>query len=498
MPESQDAYDDLLDRYGRLVNVDAANGLLRWDQQVAMPEGGFPARSEQQSALSTVHHDLLTDEAVAADLAALADADLDGDRRAAVRDIRRQHERAATVPDDLVETHARRSSEANETWQAAKAEDDFDAFAPVLDELTDLRRERAAHIDPDRPAFAVLFEDTEPHLPLSTVERVLETLKERIPPLVEEIREDGDDLPTPFRDAAPFDDDTQMALSEAALETVGYDFERGRLDQSAHPFTSGTQFDCRVTTRFREHDPLAGLMMTLHEFGHAQYNLSLPQEAYGTPLGQSASSGVHESQSRFWENHVGRTKAVFDLFLPTVKDHRPGTENVTVDEAHRAANRIEPSNLIRVEADELTYHMHIVVRFEVERALLAGDVDVADVPRLWNEKMEEYLGVVPDTDTDGCLQDIHWCSRFVSFQNYTVGSVLAAQLDAAMREDLDVDGLVREGEFGPLREWLADSVHRHGRRHPTDELVEVATGEPLTADYYLDYAESKFRDLYGL
>jgi carboxypeptidase Taq len=463
-----------------------------------MPEGGFPARSRQQSALSAVHHDLLTDEAIGELLDELSDADLGAGERANVREIRREYERSAGVPDDLVEEHARRSSEANETWQAAKADDDFGAFAPELEELVDLRRERAEYVDPGAPAFEVMFEDNEPHLPLSTVERILDELKARVPPLVEEIREDGDVLPTPFRDAGPYDADDQMALSRAALERLDYDFDRGRLDTAPHPFTSGSQYDCRVTTRFRENDPLAGLMATIHEFGHATYNLGLPKEAYATPLGESGSHGVHESQSRFWENHVGRTKPFWELFLPTVKEHLPGLADVTPEEAYRAANRIYPENLIRVEADELTYHLHIVVRFEVERALVGGEIDVADVPEVWNEKMAEYLGVRPDTDTEGCLQDIHWCSRFVAFQNYTVGSILAAQLDATMRADLDVDGLVREGEFGPIHEWMTEHVHRHGRRYPTDELIEEATGEPLTADYFLDYAEGKFRDLYGL
>ncbi|MFB6219541.1 MAG: carboxypeptidase M32, partial [Halobacteriaceae archaeon] len=289
----------------------------------------------------------------------------------------------------------------------------------------------------------------------------------------------------------------QRALSEAGLEAVGYDFERGRLDTAPHPFTSGTQFDARVTTRFKEGDPLDALTATIHEFGHATYQLGLPTEEYGTPLGEARDLVVHESQSRFWENHVGRTKAFWDGFYPTFEEHL-GTD-LDAGTVYQAANRIYPENRIRVEADELTYHLHIVLRFEIERALISGDLDVREIPQVWNDKMEEYLGVRPETDAEGCLQDIHWShGNFGYFPTYSLGSVLAAQIDAAVREDLDVDGLVREGEFDPIHDWLGKQIHRHGCRYTTPELVEEATGEAYTADYFLDYAEEKFTDLYGL
>ena len=491
-----DAYDDACDRYRRISTLGDAQGVLYWDQQVTMPEGGTSARSQQLSALSAARHEKLTDDELGRLLDDAEDEDLDDEQAAVVREIRRDHERAAKVPGELVEEHTRLQSEAQDDWREAKANDDFSAFEPILTELLDLRIERAEYIDPNRDPYEVMFEDGEPDLGLDTVERIFEELKDGLVPLIEEIGA-SEGVPNAFEGS--FDEDAQRALSEDALDLLGYDWERGRLDTSAHPFTSGNQFDSRVTTRFHEEDPIDALTATIHEFGHATYNLGLRRDAYGSPLGQSRSHGVHESQSRFWENHVGRTKEFWELFLPSFKEQFPQVEDVTPEEAYRAANRVRDDNLIRVEADELTYHMHIILRSEVEKAFVSGDLEVGEIPQLWNEKMEEYLGLRPDTDSEGCLQDIHWTGGFARFQNYTVGSVLAAQLWATIEDELDDPrGLIRAGEFEPIHDWLTENVHRPGRRYSTDELVREATGEPLTAEYFLDYAEAKFGEIYGL
>ncbi|WP_255170663.1 carboxypeptidase M32 [Natrononativus amylolyticus] len=493
-----DAYEELTDRYEQIVYLGHAGMVLGWDQQVMMPEGGAPARAKQSAALSAARHDLLTDEAFGELLEACEAADLTDEQAAVVREIRRSYERSVNVPPELVSELSEHQSESQQTWKEAKGDDDFDAFAPSLERLRDLQIERAEHIAPDANPYEVMFEDREPHLPLETVEGIFDDLREHLVPLIDDIRENGRDLPSPF--TGTYDEDDQMALCEEVVDLLGYDRERGRLDTAPHPFMSGTQYDARITTRFKEEDPIDALTATIHEFGHATYQLGLRKEEYGSPLGESLSSGVHESQSRFWENHVGRTKPFWEFFLPTVKEHFPGLEDVTVDEAYAAVNRIYPENLIRVEADELTYHLHIILRCEIDRAFVEGDLEVSEIPDVWTGKMEDYLGVVPETDAEGALQDIHWSYNFAAFQHYTVGSVLAAQLDAAMREDLeaDVDDLIRRGEFAPLREWMEENVHRHGQRYPTEELVEVATGEPLTAEYFLEYVDEKFGDLYGL
>ncbi|WP_424016570.1 carboxypeptidase M32 [Halorientalis pallida] len=494
--EQSDVYESLTAHVRRMTNVGNAAGVLNWDQQVMMPEGGTPARSQQTAALSALHHELLTDDDLAEYLETLDGRDLDGDRAAVVREVRREHERATRVDGDLVEEISETTSNALPKWEQAKAEDDWDEFAPTLERIVELKREYATQIDPDRDPYEVLFEEYEPYLGIDTAERILERLREELVPLIDEIEASDADLADPFEGTYPEED--QEALVREALDTLGYDWDRGRLDTAAHPFSMGTQFDARVTTRFKPDDPLDALGSTIHEFGHATYTLGLPQDEYGTPLGQSRDLSVHESQSRLWENHVGRSRPFWDLFGPTVNDHL-GTD-VSPRELYEAANQIYPDNLIRVEADELTYHLHIILRFEIERDLVRGDLEVDEIPGVWNDKMDEYLGIRPDTDAEGCLQDIHWThGNFGYFPTYSLGSVLAAQLFAAAEDDLgDLDEDIRNGEFDDLHDWLTENVHRHGCRYTTDDLIEEATGEAFTADYFVDYAREKFGDLYGL
>ena len=497
--EAPDAYEALLDRVRRWNTVGSAAGVLGWDQQVMMPEGGTPARSKQLSTLSSIRHDMVTDDETGALLTELADADLTGERAAVVREIRREYKRADAVPVELVEEISETSSEALQAWEAAKADDDFEAFAPHLEKHVELQREYAEHIDPDRDPYEVLFEEFEPCLSMERTEEILAELRETLVPMIDAIRESDADLAVDTFEGT-FAEDQQEELARDALELVGYDFDRGRLDVSSHPFTAGNQFDCRVTTRFDESDPLGAVGSTIHEFGHAQYNLGLPQEQFGTPLGESRDLSVHESQSRLWENHVGRSRAFWERFLPIFQDHFPQTDDATVEDAYQAFNQVHEDNLIRVEADELTYHLHIVVRFEIERDLVRGDLAVEDVPEVWNDKYEQYLGIRPETDSEGCLQDIHWShGNFGYFPTYSLGSVMAAQLfDAAESEIDDLDAKIAAGDFDDLQAWLGENVHEHGARYETNELVERATGEPFSADAFTDYVESKYGDLYDL
>ncbi len=497
--EEPTAYSQLLDRYGRIANVGHAQGLLSWDQQVMMPSGGTPARSRQLSTLSAIGHELLVEEETGRLLAELDGAELTAEQAAAVREIRREYEREVQVPTELVERISRTSSEALEAWEQAKENDEFDTFAPHLRELVELKREYAEQIDPDREPYEVLFEEYEPCLPLDHAERILERVREHLVEMIEEIKASDADVTTDAF-AGSYDADRQAELARDALDLLGYEWDRGRLDTSSHPFTSGTQFDSRITTRFDESDPLGALTSTIHEFGHATYQLGLPTDAYATPLGEARDLSVHESQSRLWENHIGRSQAFWELFLPAFQERFSAAAEVSAQEAYEAANQVYEDNLIRVEADELTYHLHILVRFEIERALIAGDLDVAEVPAVWNTTYEQYLGVRPDTDTEGCLQDIHWShGNFGYFPTYTLGSVMAAQLFDAAGDDIpDLDGTIRRGEFGPLHEWLTENVHRHGKRYETNELVEEATGATFTADAFLSYVDRKYGALYEL
>ena len=494
-----DAYDELLSKVKRINNVSAASMLLSWDQQVMMPEEGTPARSQQLSALSAVEHDLLTDDAVGDLLDDLESQDLDSGQEAVVREVRRDYERAVRVPTDLVERISQKTSEALPVWEKARKENDWDAFAPQVEELVDLKRQYAEHIDPDADPYAVLFADYEPCLSLERAEEILTEIRETLVPMIAEIRASETPITTDAFEGT-FDTDTQEDLAREALTTLGYPWERGRLDVSSHPFSTGTQFDARVTTRFDESDPIGALTSSIHEFGHATYTLGLPDDAYATPLGEHRGLSVHESQSRLWENHVGRSQAFWERFLPTMQEYFPGVESVTPREAYESVNQVYEDNLIRVEADELTYHLHIVLRFEIERALIAGDLSVEEVPAVWNDKMDEYLGIRPDTDSDGCLQDIHWShGSFGYFPTYSLGSAMAAQLFQAAEADLDdVDSQIRDGEFSSLKQWLREHVHRHGQRYETNALVREATGEDFTADAFTDYVTGKYGALYDL
>ncbi|WP_435362820.1 carboxypeptidase M32 [Haloarchaeobius sp. DYHT-AS-18] len=496
--ESGELYEEFLSTVQRLSNVGYAQQVLNWDQEVMMPEEGTRARSQQLSALSAIGHELLTSDEMAGYLDDLEAADLEPEQEAVVREIRRKHERATRVPTELVQEISETTSEAHPKWKKAKEEDDFSIFAPSLEKLVELKKEYAEYIDPDKDPYEVLFEDYEPYLGLDTAEETLAQLREDLVPLVEDIRDSEVELATPFE--GEFDAETQEELARDVLDTVGYDWDRGRLDVAPHPFSTGTQFDARVTTRFNPADPLGALTSTIHEFGHASYTLGLPDEHYGTPLGEARDLTVHESQSRLWENHIGRSEAFWERFLPAMKERFPQLDDATPRDVYEAANTVKEDNLIRVEADELTYHMHIVVRFEIERELISGDLDVEDVPEAWNDKYEEYLGIRPDTDATGCLQDIHWShGSFGYFSTYSLGSVLAAQLYDAAEDDIDdLESKVREGDFEELHAWLTDKIHRHGKRYTTDDLVREATGEDFTADYFIDYVEQKYGALYDL
>ena len=513
-PQS-DTYQEFLATVKRISNVGSAQGILSWDQEVMMPDEGTQARSQQLSTLSALSHELLTGEEMVEYLDELDDADLDAEQQAVVREVRRKHERAARVPTDLVEEISRTTAEAHPTWKEAREADDFSIFAPTLSKLVELKREYAEHIDPDADPYAVLFADYEPYLGLDTAEETLTRLREELVPLVEAVRNSDVDLATPFEVSADeasggsedgtssggeFDPETQEELARDVLDTLGYDWDRGRLDTAPHPFSSGTQFDARVTTRFNPDDPLGALTSTIHEFGHASYTQGLPDEHYGTPLGESRDLTVHESQSRLWENHVGRSQPFWERFLPVMQERFPQLDDATPRDVYEAANTVKEDNLIRVDADELTYHMHIVVRFEIERELISGDLNVEDIPEVWNDKYEEYLGIRPDTDAEGCLQDIHWShGSFGYFPTYSLGSVLAAQLYAAAEDDIgDIEAQIRAGEFDDLHQWLTEHVHRHGSRYTTDDLVREATGESFTPDYFVDYVTEKYGELYDL
>lgn len=491
-------YEAVLDRYRTVTAVRHVIGLLHWDQEVSMPQGGHSVRSSQLSALSRLSHDLLTDTWITDTLADLVNADRSETEMAVLREIRREHERAVPVPSSLMEEILRLQVEAQRSWHQAKEADDFETFAPVLADIVDSHVERAQHIDPDGDPYDLLLEDRMPYVSRATVEEIFDRLEATLPDLVARLEASGTDP-----DVAPyqgdFETEVQFDLVREVLDSLGYDWDRGRLDSAGFTFSYATADDTRIATDFDSDDILNSILRAVHEFGIAQYHHGLPSEQYGTPLGEHRGHLVYESQARFWENHVGRSAAFWEYVFPMVQSRFPQFEDLTLEHAFQAVNDVSSETTIRTEADELTYHLHIILRFEIERSLVNGEIEVADVPEVWRRKSQDYLGVSPESHAAGCLQDVHWTGGFGSFQNYTLASVLAAQLHAAMEEDIgDIEPLVRAGEFEPITEWLSEKIYRHGQRYTTSELIRRATGEELTVEYYVEYVREKYADIYGL
>ncbi len=485
------AYQDLVDRLERISGVSQASGVLRWDQETMMPEGGTEARALQLSVLDGLSHEMFTADAVGRLLDQAEKEASAPEQEALLREARRAWERATRVPGDLVEALSQASSRALEAWVKARGNDDFGTFAPHLERLLELSRQKAEHIDPDRDPYEVLYEGYEPWLPWDRARPLIDELRAGIQPLIDRAPDPGT-LADPFTGTWPVAQ--QEALSRRILDQLGYDFQHGRLDVSAHPFSTGNPYDARITTRYDERAVLSALTSTIHECGHAMYTQGLPTEHFGTPLGDDRDLVVHESQSRLWENHVARSRpfwrwavgAFQDVFGDRAADLEP-------EACFQAANVVEPS-LIRVEADELTYHAHIALRVEIEEALVQGDLEVAEAPQRWDELSERYLGLRPPDDAQGVLQDVHWShGAFGYFPTYSLGSMLAAQLFEVYADQADdVDQAISQGRFGDLLAWLRAEVHQHGARYTTPDLIERATGKPLSEAPFLAYAEQKF------
>ncbi len=488
-------YTELIKRIRAPHILGSVGGLLSWDQEVMMPAGGADHRAEQSSVVASLGHELFTSKRIGTLLKKLETAVLDEDQRAVVREVKRDYERAVKVPQSLVEELARVESKAQVVWIDAKAKSDFSLFAPYLERIVDLKRQYAKAIDPAADPYEVLFQDYEAHMPLAQASANLRDIRDALVPLIKRISM----MPQPDTKVlrADIPDDVQLAFNKKVAGAIGYDFSKGRLDISAHPFTTDAG-DVRITTRFTD-GPVKSLLSTIHESGHAMYEQGLPEEHYGTPLCSAGSLSIHESQSRLWENHVGRARPFWKHFLPIMqKAYAPALAGLGLDTAVRAMNVVKPG-LIRVNADEATYNLHIILRFELEKELIGGRLAVRDLPAAWNAKMQELLGITPADDAQGVLQDVHWsCGLFGYFPTYSMGSMIAAQLYAKAKKDMpDLESRFERGDFSSMLAWLRRNIHAHGRKYPTDELVRRATGSEPRSDEYIAYLTEKFSALYG-
>lgn len=495
--DSEKIYNKLIRKIKRIKNIGNAEGLLRWDQQVMMPNAGTPARSQQLSALSSIQHELLTDEKIGKMLDEIDEEEISKEKRSAIREVKREFERAKRLPTELIEKISKASSEAFSKWLKSKEENDFSIFAPNLEKLIELKTKYAEYIDPDVAPYQVLFEDYEPYLGLEIASDTLSKLRKELVPFIEKIKE-SEVKPDRSTFENNFSGEKQREFAQHVLDILGFKWEYGRLDTAPHPFTSGTQYDVRVTTRF-EDNLLDGLFSTIHEFGHANYTLGLPKEKYGTPLGESRGFTFHESQSRLWENHIGRSRPFWEYILPELKNKFPSID-ASIEDVYKTVNKVHEDNLIRVDADELTYHMHIILRFEIENDLIENNIEVKEIPSVWNDKMENYLGVRPENDSEGCLQDVHWShGSFGYFPTYSLGSVLSAQIYDSAKNDIDrLEEKMRNGKFESLKKWLTEKIHRYGKRYTTNELIQKSTGEEFNPSHFIDYIKNKYSEIYEI
>jgi len=503
---ADEAYKELIRQARETANLASIGALLSWDQETMMPVRAAAFRAEQLSLVARLAHERATDPRLGELLDRCdADSELTSDPPVAanLREMRRDYARLTLLPSELVAEISETSSRALEVWKVARRDNDFQAMLPWLEKQFELARRKAECYGAPKGGelYDALLEDYEPQMTGKELERIFEPLRVGLTQLITSIgaaRHRPDDAPDSCR--VPID--RQRRFSERILDRIGFERSAGRLDVSTHPFSTGiAPGDTRITTRYGETRFADALGSTMHEAGHAMYEQGLPRDRhFGEPLGESLSLGYHESQSRLWENHVGRSRAFWQWALPVAaKELGSGLERFSVDEVYEAVNAVRPS-LIRVESDELTYNLHIMLRFDIERALLRGELAVRELPEAWNCRMLDDLGVKVPDDTRGCLQDIHWAMGSIGyFPTYTLGNLYAAQIWETITRALpDLDEQMSRGEFGPLLGWLREQIHAHGRCYRAAELCVRVTGKPLGHEPLMRHLDSKLRPIYRL
>ncbi len=499
-----ESYDQLIQRVKEVQLLESISEVLGWDERTHMPPGGSPHRAEQMAFLAKLMHQKLTSAAIGELLGCLEGSGLqqppDSDRAVNLREIRRVYDRAVKMPPALVEEIARTTTRAQLVWQEARQANDFAAFQPYLEKIVKLKREEAQAVGYREVPYDALLDKYEPGATTGQITQLFTRLRQELVPLVAAITSSGK---TPNREILERDYpvEQQREFGQATAAALGFDFQAGRLDVTTHPFCSGLgPGDCRLTTRYNPRRFADGFFGILHETGHGLYEQGLDPAHFGTPCGMAASLGIHESQSRLWENQVGRSQPFWEHFFPKAQKIYPAAlGNVKLDDFYFAINDVRKS-FIRVEADEATYNLHILLRFELEQALISGDLQPADVPAAWEEKFHSFLDLTPPNFALGCLQDIHWSMGGLGyFPTYTLGNLYAAQLMEKIRTDLgDLDADVRRGEFGRLKGWLNANIHGQGQRYRAQDLCQRLTGQPLSTQPFMTYLRQKFGPLYDM
>lgn len=497
----EELFERLCSHFRECGVVGSIRAVLEWDEQTKAPPAAGEYRADQIAWLATTLHGKKTEPQVGDWLAELAESDLADDPHsdvgATLRNLKHDYVRERKRPSRLVEELSKQTIVGQQVWIQARKNDDYSSFAPQLDTILKLKREEADALGFENERYDALLEDFEPGATTSHVAAVLSGLKDELVPLVHRIR-NASRRPDPTIVTRPLSSQTQREVGQIAAEQLGFDFQRGRLDISAHPFSTELgPNDCRITTRYDENFFPTSFFGTLHEAGHGMYEQGLNTAQYGLPLGTFASLGIHESQSRLWENFVGRSLPFWEHFYPILQKHHSRLGDVQLEDFFFAMNDVK-SSLIRVEADEATYNLHIIIRFELERQLLDESLSVEDLPEAWNAAYDDLLGIRPDSDASGVMQDVHWGAGLIGyFPTYSLGNLFAAQLFTAARSELgDLDDLFRRGEFSPLLNWMRENVHREGRRYGAVDLVEKVTGSLPDHRHLMEHLKSKLEPLY--
>jgi carboxypeptidase Taq len=496
----QEKLNELKSILAEVYDLNRAASVLSWDQQTYMPRAGAEARGQQMGTLGKIAHEKFTDEKVGKLLDELKDAyHPESDEFALIKVTRRDYEKRTRVPSEFVAEQAQVSAQAHEGWMEARTKSDFSIFQPHLVKVLGLTRRYIDFFPKADHPYDTLLDDYEPGMKTAEVQGIFAELRKKQVRLLQAIAEkkqvDDSFLHLKFSEAK------QRAFGEKVITAFGFDWNKNRQDKAPHPFcTSFSVNDVRITTRFNEKFLNPAIFGTMHETGHAFYEGGFNPSYERTPLAEAASLGLHESQSRLWENLVGRSLPFWEYFYPELQKAFPSQlGEVKLRDFYRAINKVE-SSLIRVEADEATYNMHIMLRLEIEIAMVEGTVELKDLPQLWNDKMKEYLGIVPPNDALGVLQDIHWSFAGIGyFSTYALGNIISAQLWEKINAEItDLSAQIRVGKFDSLLGWLRANVHVHGRKYEPQELVQKVTGSKINPAAYLRYLETKFSDVYGL
>ncbi len=495
----QDPYGRLRDHLNRAYLLKSALGLLDWDQQVNLPPESAELRSAQSSLLATLHHEAFTSSQVREALEALEKAapPPTDKRSAAARLVRLDYDRAVSLPQKFVQEKTRHLNRSYHAWARARDDNDFASLVPYLEKTLELAQEEAVLQGWRERPYDYHLDLHDPGLTAETVESLFSRLKAPLTELVGALLDSPVKVDPHLFQGFPPGQQERFALR--VTEKLGFDYNRGRLDRSLHPFCSGDGNDTRMTTRFTPDNPLDSLFSAIHETGHGLYGQGLPREEAATPLGEAVGMTIHESQSRLWENQVARGRPFWRHFGPQYREYFPEQlRDISDDEVFLAINRVA-LNPIRVDSDEVTYNLHIMLRFELEKALFDGRLSVKDLPAEWNRLSRSVIGLEPKSDAEGVLQDIHWSgAAFGYFPSYTLGNMVAAQLWYRVLEEIPgLEEKFAQGEFQPLLHWLRENIHRHGRRFDTGKLVERITGGPISPEPLLRYLKQRYLPLYG-